>query len=181
MSHFPQEQGSPVVPPGTGSFFFKFKLYCDRQSVGQFVLWCRAIFFDNFFLHVGYPLWQEDRSVICSAITHWLESHKPHNHILLSHLGLSQPGGPGLRIYISQEQGGPVIPPGTGFPFCCLLRLAGQWQRCSIPPPHGRSSQSQIQSHVTTDGRSVCLDVKPLPVLMTRYLLLMRTRKRIGK
>jgi hypothetical protein len=28
-----------------------------------------------------------------------------------------QPGGPGPRIYISQEQGGPVIPPGTGLAF----------------------------------------------------------------
>jgi hypothetical protein len=40
-------------------------------------------------------------------------------------LRLPQPGGPGSRIYIPQEQGGPVIPPGTGFPFCRLLRLAG--------------------------------------------------------
>jgi hypothetical protein len=39
-------------------------------------------------------------------------------------LRLPQPGGPGSRIYIPQEQGGPVIPPGTGFPFCRLLRLA---------------------------------------------------------
>jgi hypothetical protein len=38
---------------------------------------------------------------------------------------LPQPGGPGPRIYISQEQGGPVIPPGTGFPFRRLLRLVG--------------------------------------------------------
>jgi hypothetical protein len=30
---------------------------------------------------------------------------------------LPQPGRPGPRIYIPQEQGGPVIPPGTGFPF----------------------------------------------------------------
>jgi hypothetical protein len=28
-------------------------------------------------------------------------------------------------LYIPQEQDGPVIPPGTGFPFCRLLRLAG--------------------------------------------------------
>jgi hypothetical protein len=37
--------------------------------------------------------------------------------ILLSQfLRLPQPGGPGPRIYILQEQGGPDIPPGTGFP-----------------------------------------------------------------
>jgi hypothetical protein len=38
---------------------------------------------------------------------------------------LPQPGRTGPRIYIAQEQGGPVIPPCTGFPFCRLLRLAG--------------------------------------------------------
>jgi hypothetical protein len=36
---------------------------------------------------------------------------------------LPQSGGPGPRIYIPQEQGGPVIPPGIGFPFRRLLRL----------------------------------------------------------
>jgi hypothetical protein len=46
-------------------------------------------------------------------VTQWSESHRTRNHIL-SHLRLRQPGGPGSRIYITQEQGGPVIPPGTG-------------------------------------------------------------------
>jgi hypothetical protein len=36
-----------------------------------------------------------------------------------------QPGGPGPRIYITQEQGDQVVPPDTGFPFRRLLRLAG--------------------------------------------------------
>jgi hypothetical protein len=54
---------------------------------------------------------------LARAITHWLESRRPHNYILLSHLRLPQPGGPGTRIYIPQEQGGPVIPPDTGFQF----------------------------------------------------------------
>jgi hypothetical protein len=36
---------------------------------------------------------------------------------------------PGPRIYIPQEQVGPVIPPGTGFLFRRLLRLAGlRWR-----------------------------------------------------
>jgi hypothetical protein len=42
-------------------------------------------------------------------------------HTLMSHLRLPQPGGPGPRIYIRQEQGGRVIPPGTGLP-----KLKGQ-------------------------------------------------------
>jgi hypothetical protein len=45
------------------------------------------------------------------------KSHRTHDHILLSYFRLPQLGGPGPRIYIPQEQGGPVIPPGTGFPF----------------------------------------------------------------
>jgi hypothetical protein len=35
----------------------------------------------------------------------------------LSDSRLPQHGGPGPRIHIAQEQGGPVIPPGTSFPF----------------------------------------------------------------
>jgi hypothetical protein len=50
---------------------------------------------------------------------------------------LPQPGEPGPRIFIPQEQGDPVIPPGTGFPFRRLLRLTGLRWRCSNPPPHG--------------------------------------------
>jgi hypothetical protein len=63
---------------------------------------------------VGPPLRREDGSAICSVITQWSESLRTPNHTLLSHLRLPQPGGPGSRIYIPQEQGGPVIPPGTG-------------------------------------------------------------------
>jgi hypothetical protein len=48
-----------------------------------------------------------------------------------------QPGGPGPRIYISQEQGGPVITPSTGFPFRRLLRLAGLRWRYPNQPPRG--------------------------------------------
>jgi hypothetical protein len=53
------------------------------------------------------------------------KSRRTHDHILLSHLRLPQHGGPGPCIYIPQEQGDPVIPPGTVFPFRRLLRLAG--------------------------------------------------------
>jgi hypothetical protein len=62
---------------------------------------------------------------LARAVTLGSKSRRTHDHILLSHLRLSQPGGPGSRICIPQEQGGPVIPPDGGFPFCCLLRLAG--------------------------------------------------------
>jgi hypothetical protein len=55
-------------------------------------------------------------------------------HFTVSDSRLPQSGEPGPRIYIPQEQGGPIIPPGTGFPFRRLLRLAGLRWRYSNPP-----------------------------------------------
>jgi hypothetical protein len=45
-----------------------------------------------------------------------------------------EPGGPGPCIYMPQEQGGPVIPPDTGFAFRHLLRLTGLLWEYSAPP-----------------------------------------------
>jgi hypothetical protein len=73
-----------------------------------------------------------------SAVPLGSESRGTQDHILLSQfLRPPQPGGPGPRIYIPQEQGGPVISPGTGFLFGRLLRLARLRWRYSIPPSHG--------------------------------------------
>jgi hypothetical protein len=49
-----------------------------------------------------------------------------------------QPGGPRLCTYVPHEQDGLVIPPGTGFPFRRLLRLARLRWRYSNPAPHGK-------------------------------------------
>jgi hypothetical protein len=77
--------------------------------------------------------------VLASAVPLGSESRGTQDHILLSQfLRLPQPGEPGPHIYISQKQGGPDIPPGTGFPFRRLLRLARLRWRYSIPPPHGK-------------------------------------------
>jgi hypothetical protein len=48
-----------------------------------------------------------------------------------------KPGGPGLWICVPQWQVGPDIPPGTGFPFRRLLRLAGLRLTYYNPPPRG--------------------------------------------
>jgi hypothetical protein len=63
--------------------------------------------------------------------------------------------GPGSRIYIPQEQGGPVIPPGTGFPL------------------------RRLKFEVTYDGQSVSQSVSQyvlvsssLEGLATRYCFL---------
>jgi hypothetical protein len=53
------------------------------------------------------------------------ESRGTHDHILLSQIRDSPKlEGQGL-VFNPQEQGGPVIPPGTGLLFHRLLRLAG--------------------------------------------------------
>jgi hypothetical protein len=46
-------------------------------------------------------------------------------YYIVSGLRLPQPGMSGPRIYILGEQCGPIITPGTAFPFLLLLRLAG--------------------------------------------------------
>jgi hypothetical protein len=134
----------------------------DSQSVSQSVSmsWYRASLWDlrpdiisclNVLsemcglLSMGCPLWREDGSAIWGVITQWSESLKTRNHTLLSHLRLPQPGGPGSRIYIPQEQGGPVTPPGTGFPLRRLLRLAEL------------RSKVKSQSHVITNGQSISM------------------------
>jgi hypothetical protein len=68
-------------------------------------------------------------------------------HFTVSDSRLPQPGGPDPRSYIPQEQGGPIIPPGTGFHFRRLLRLVGLRWRYSTPPPHGISALEVLWEH----------------------------------
>jgi hypothetical protein len=80
---------------------------------------------DNYLLlHVRRRLWRGDGSAVQSVTGP--RSAGPvviyYSHLRLPPLG--EPG-PGLRIYISQEQGGQIILPGTGFPLRHLVRLAG--------------------------------------------------------
>jgi hypothetical protein len=59
------------------------------------------------------------------AVTLESKSRRIHDDILLSNLRLSQPGGLCPRIYILQEQDGPAIPSGTGFPFVSFYDSQG--------------------------------------------------------
>jgi hypothetical protein len=135
----------------------------------------------------GRPLWREDGSAVCSAITQWSKSRRTCNHILLSHLRLPQPGRPGSCIFIPQEQGGLVIPPGIGFPlcpFCDSQGYSGGILTLSQPPLRSsklfynwRSVSQYVLvsstlaglatiyywtwSNVTMDGRSVSMTWRP--------------------
>jgi hypothetical protein len=61
-----------------------------------------------------------------------------------------------------QLQVGPVIPPGTRFPFCRLLRFAGLRCRSTSDNP------SLSQSYITTDSQSACPYWCQAPIWDTR-------------
>jgi hypothetical protein len=70
------------------------------------------------FLDVGHPLWREGGSVIYSYNCFWAlaeQSLLGRSIAELTTMSVLLSGGPGPHIYIPKEQGGPVIPPGTGF------------------------------------------------------------------
>jgi hypothetical protein len=52
----------------------------------------------------GLPFWG---FITITFLQGWIVSPAPN----------PQPGGPGLLIYDPQRQGGPAVPPGTGYPF----------------------------------------------------------------
>jgi hypothetical protein len=97
------------------------------------------------FVDVRLPLRLEDGSVslqfqltLASAVFLGTKSCGTHAYILLSKIRHFPNLEGQVTIFISlRNGGGPVIPPGTGFPFRHPLRLAGiQWKYLN-PPPHG--------------------------------------------
>jgi hypothetical protein len=136
-----QEHGNPVISLDIGpsrKLKLKSKSDYDRQSVGQFVFVSGALLGPGdqflFLLEISFRQLRVcyfvapslTRGQVCNllvqlllglarAVTLGSKSRRTHGHILLPHLKLPLPGGPGPRIYIPQEQGGPVIPQGTGF------------------------------------------------------------------
>jgi hypothetical protein len=157
------------IPVGGPRFMLKFKLIYDGRSVGQavLVLGSHKKFMTRFLSSVWQLLdsWcgasSLTRGCVCNLLVQLLlglaravilgtKSRRTHDHILSPNLTVPKPGGPGSRIYIPQEQRGPVIPPGTGFPFRRILRLAGLRWRYSNPRPHGNLDLGQCNKHHKT-------------------------------
>jgi hypothetical protein len=91
-------------------------------------------------------------------------------YFTLSDWRLSQPGGPGSHIYIPQEEGGPVIPQGTGFPVRRLLRLAGlRWGYSN--PRRGEPTEDTIHTIHITNFYHGNLFASPSNALFTKNLL----------
>jgi hypothetical protein len=95
-------------------------------------------------------------------------------YVPVSDSRLPQPGGPGPLIYIPQEQGGPVIPPGTGVPLHRLLGLAGLRWSYSNPPPHGRNdySQSKLLYNLRFTSNQFVLSPSPLRITTREFFQL---------
>jgi hypothetical protein len=75
---------------------------------------------------VGSPLWREDGSAVCSAITQWSGSRRTPN------LEGQFP------VFISpRNRAAQLYTPGHWVPFTSPLSLAGLQWRYSNPPPHG--------------------------------------------
>jgi hypothetical protein len=79
-----------------------------------------------------------------------------------------------VSVFISpQEQGGPVILPGTGFPFRRLLRLARLRWRYSTLPPHGKATTVLLNTsynHFARAPRETPSSVVQNARLPVRYL-----------
>jgi hypothetical protein len=67
------------------------------------------------------------------------------SYFTVSGSGLPQPGGPGPRIYIPQNHGGPVIPSDTGSAFRHHLRLLWLRWRYSNTSPRGMKGLSKSE------------------------------------
>jgi hypothetical protein len=108
-------------------------------------------------------------------------SHRSHSQVwvlqeswpyfTVADFRLHQHGGPGPHTYIPQEQVGPVVPPGTGFPFC-RLQLAGLRQWYLNPPPHVvELTQPAWSPHYVASGRTQQKTPPPTVFLLLLWVI----------
>jgi hypothetical protein len=134
------------------------KLCYDRRSVGQSVLVSDIIWGprpDLYFCQTVAGLSPDERTGLSFTVvagprkrSHSWVRVPQDSYFAVSDSWLPQLGGPCPRIYVPQEQGGPVIPSGTGFPFRRFLRLAELRWRYSNPPPRGGTLNCGCSTYV---------------------------------
>jgi hypothetical protein len=91
---------------------------------------------------------------LARAITR-VQSRRTRDHILLSHLKLPQPGGPGPRIYIPHEQGGRVISPCRGgLEYLPRSDASRKRRRKGNPVPGGITVIKSKSGYIMTDSQS---------------------------
>jgi hypothetical protein len=112
------------------------------------------------FVDVGRPLWRQDAPVVhnCCRSSPAQSFSGPSPAGLMTILYClrfeTQPTWRARPLYLYPPGTGwhSYIPPGTGFPFRLLLRLAGLRWKNSNPPPSRDTTNSHSQSYFTTGG-----------------------------
>jgi hypothetical protein len=84
-------------------------------------------------LRTGYVWRLQSLLALANVVILELESCRTHEHILPSHIRQF----PNFEGQVPPEKGGPVVRRGAGFPFRCLLLLAGLRWKYSNPTPRG--------------------------------------------
>jgi hypothetical protein len=92
------------------------------------------------------PLWREDGSAICSAISRWSESRRTHNYILLSHLRLLS--SLFVASYDSQGYGGSIL----NRLYTDVLALIHSSTSCLVTCWHGPQTKT-----ISLSQRNYCI------------------------
>jgi hypothetical protein len=131
--------------------------FCYYQTVR--VCWCGAASLTR-----GRVCSLQLLLVLASAVILGSHSCRTHDHILLSQIRPSPTWGPGPRIYVPQEQGGPVMAPHTGSPssspFTTRRDIAEVFEAASM-----RAVRARVTLRLALYRQSVRLGAKPLEAI----------------
>jgi hypothetical protein len=158
----PRNKVAQLYPRLLGFLICRSQSYFTTDGLSVSMSWCRAhsgtcdqillpvgrsLSESCSIVSVGRPLWREDGSAVCNAITEWSESRRTSNHTLL----LSE------TTLIWRARFPYLYPSGTEWPnytpghwvpfFCRLLRLSWlRWGYSNPPPPASNRNKYQEPS-----------------------------------
>jgi hypothetical protein len=101
--------------------------------------------------------------ILASAVILRFEPRDSWSHFTVSDSRLPQPGGPGPRIYIPQEQGGSFIPPGTLLLFIASYDSPGYGGGIRPRLHTGLNCQLLLVSRYVASGLTTAQTRRPLP------------------